>query len=85
MDAGWAECPGRSTGRCAQSEPPKNGPALIPRAPLRGTRNTRRSLVDQSFGSPILAFLRALAVSKVVSNVFLEMNRSHHSGLRKQA
>ena len=42
MDAGWAECPGRSTGRCAQSEPPKkwartNTPGPASKDPERAT------------------------------------------------
>ena len=49
MDAGWAECPGRSTGRCAQSEPPKkwartNTPG--PASTAKNGRRIRRSLVE---------------------------------------
>ena len=59
MDAGWAECPGRSTGRCVQSEPPKkwartNTPGPASTDP-KG-RRIRRSLVGQRFWCSVLVF-----------------------------
>ena len=50
--AGWAECAGRSTGRCAQNEPPKKWARTNTPGPASTAQNGRRarpSLVDQTF------------------------------------